>query len=51
MKKSHQRPTEASARPVTPDRRKADLEVWSIDGIVVMFYRVSGARMESAWSL
>ena len=28
-----QRPTEASSRLVTPDRRKADLEVSSIDGL------------------
>jgi hypothetical protein len=30
-----QRPTEAPSRPVTPDWRKADLEVSSIDGLML----------------
>jgi hypothetical protein len=34
-----QRPTEASSRPVTPDRRKADLEVSSIDGVTLRDFR------------
>ena len=30
-----QRPTEASSRPVTPDRRKVGLAVSSIDGVTL----------------
>jgi hypothetical protein len=30
-----QRPTEASSRPVTPDRRKVGLEVSSIDAVTL----------------
>ena len=35
MKNLSQRHTEASSRPVTPDRRKAGLEVGSIDGVTL----------------
>jgi len=35
MKNLGQRPAEASSRPVTPDRRKAGLEVSSIDRVTL----------------
>jgi hypothetical protein len=35
MKNLSQRPTEASSRPVTPDRRKVGLEVSSIDAVTL----------------
>jgi len=39
-----QRPTEASSRLVTPDRRKVGLEVSSIDGVTLSDGRVGMAR-------
>ena len=35
MRNLSQRPTEASSRPVTPDRRKVGLEVSSIDSVTL----------------
>jgi hypothetical protein len=37
MKNVSQRPTQASSRPVTPDRRRVGLEVSSIDAITLSY--------------
>jgi len=51
MRNLSQRPTEASSRPVTPDRRKVGLEVSSIDSVTLSEGEVGRTRtLPTIWS-
>jgi hypothetical protein len=51
MRNLSQRPTEASSRPVTPDRRKVGLEVSSIDSVTLSEGEVGRTRtLPPIWS-